>query len=150
MQRPGSNYRRSKRLSHAVLEALEPRRLLSTDIVTNLSDSGAGSLRQTLAGAAPGDTVQFASGLTGTLTLTSGQLNLNQNVTITGPGTSSLSISGGNNSTVFNVSAGVNASISGLTITQGFAGPRGDGGDIDNTGTLSLSSVNVNLGSAEL
>ncbi len=150
MQRPGPNYQRAKRLSHAVLEALEPRRLLSTDIVTNLADSGAGSLRQTLASAAPGDTVQFASGLTGTLTLTSGELNLNQNVTITGPGTSSLSISGGNNSTVFNVSAGVSASISGLTITEGFAGPRGDGGDIDNTGTLSLSSVNVNLGSAEL
>jgi hypothetical protein len=40
-----------------------------THTVTNLNDSGTGSLRQAITDAIGGDTIQFASGLTGTISL---------------------------------------------------------------------------------
>jgi hypothetical protein len=52
------------------LECLEDRTVPSTLTVTNLNDSGDGSLRFELAQAQAGDTVDFDSGLQGTLTLT--------------------------------------------------------------------------------
>ena len=54
--------------------------------VTNTNDSGAGSLRQALIDAQPDDTITFASGLTGQITLASGQLVIDKSLTITGPG----------------------------------------------------------------
>src|SRR5262245_3455413 len=57
------------------LEALEDRTLLSTLTVLNTADSGPGSLRQAIATASPGDTIDFAPNLSGkTIVLTSGQL----------------------------------------------------------------------------
>src|SRR5215469_6961681 len=56
----------------------------TTITVTNGNDSGPGSLRQALADVNDGDTINFA--LTGTIGLTSGELLVNNNVTISGPG----------------------------------------------------------------
>jgi hypothetical protein len=139
-RRQGSESRRRSQLNLAALEALEPRRLLSTDIVTNLNDSGLGSLRQTIASASAGDTVQFASSLAGgTIVLSTGELVVGQSLTITGLGASNLSISGNNASTIFAISAATNVSISGLTITEGNAGV-GEGGGIYNDGSLTLTN----------
>src|ERR671929_1202619 len=66
--------------------------------VTTLNDSGAGSLRAAIAAAnaTPGaDTITFQAGLTGTITLTSA-LQISQSVTIDGPGSSVLTLSGNN------------------------------------------------------
>ena len=52
--------------------------------VTNTNDSGPGSLRQALAVANDNDTITFA--VTGTIGLTSGELVLNNSITISGPG----------------------------------------------------------------
>ena len=60
--------------------------------VTNLDDSGAGSLRQAVIDAGAGDEIQFS--VTGTITLTSGQILINKNLTITGPGARVLTIDG--------------------------------------------------------
>ena len=54
-------------------------------VVQNTNDSGAGSLREALANANPGDTIDL-TGLTGTITLTSGELEVEDAVTIQGPG----------------------------------------------------------------
>ena len=63
----------------------------ATITVTNNNDSGAGSLRQAIADAASGDTINFADSLNAqTITLTSGELLINKNLTITGPGANQL------------------------------------------------------------
>ncbi len=94
----------------------------ATFTVTNLNDSGTGSLRQAIsdANATRGtDTIAFQTGLTGTITLTSGQMNINDDLTLQGPGVSVLAISGNNASRVFSIKAGINVFISNLTLKDG-------------------------------
>jgi len=117
----------------------------ATLTVTNTNDSGPGSLRQAIADAASGDIIAFAPGLTGTITLTSGELSINKDLTIIGPGAASLAISGNNASRVFRIFNGVTVSIYGVTIRNGNAA---DGGGISNTGTLTLNNVIVTSNAA--
>jgi hypothetical protein len=93
----------------------------TTRTVTNLADSGAGSLRQAIVDSANGDTINFS--VTGTIALTSGPLNISKSLTITGPGARNLHVSGTNPSvfTTLTVFAGT-STISGLTIGPGRAG----------------------------
>src|SRR5512133_3800329 len=58
--------------------------------VTNTNDSGPGSLRQALVDANDGDTIEFA--VTGTIGLTSDELLVDKNVTISGPGSENLAV----------------------------------------------------------
>src|SRR5213083_2429943 len=51
--------------------------------VTNTNDSGPGSLRQALADAHDGDTINFA--VTGAISLTNAEVVINKNITISGP-----------------------------------------------------------------
>ena len=57
--------------------------LAATITVTNTNDSGPGSLRQALVDANDGDTISFA--VTGTIGLTTAELEINHDVTILGP-----------------------------------------------------------------
>jgi len=96
--------------------------LLSTLTVTKSADSGPGSLRAEIAAASSGDTIVFSQKLNGqTITLTSGELVVNQSLNIDGLGAQKLSISGGGNSRVFDVVVGATVTLSGLTITAGTA-----------------------------
>src|SRR5689334_12341230 len=91
----------------------------STITVTNTNDSGAGSLRQAIIDASPGDTIDFHSALSGqTITLTSAELLINKNLSINGPGASLLSVSGNNARRIFKVTSGT-VSIAGLTLFNG-------------------------------
>src|SRR5438270_876285 len=75
--------RQSRRPFVPRLERLEDRTVPSTLTILNNLDSGPGSLRAVLAGAANGDTVAFAPSLSGkTITLTSGPLSVNTSVRI--------------------------------------------------------------------
>jgi hypothetical protein len=88
------------------------------------------SLRQAIAAAASGDTINFAPGVSGTITLTGGVLNITQSVTIAGPGAGVLTIDGNHNTTVFDIAPSLsnqNVTISGLTITNGSATTNGGG-----------------------
>jgi len=73
--------------------------------VTTTADSGPGSLRAALSNAAtcPGSTITFS--VTGTITLAS-RLLINQAVTISGPGYSNLTISGGGATRIFFIDPG--------------------------------------------
>jgi hypothetical protein len=110
----------------------------STITVTNTNDSGPGSLRQALRVANDGDTINFA--VTGTITLTSGGLPINKNITISGPGPDQLSIDGNQALLVFGVFPGNAATISGLTVRNAQSG-------IWNFGTLAISDCEVSRNS---
>src|SRR5713101_1634406 len=64
-----------------------------TITVVNTNDSGPGSLRQALVNANDGDTID-ATGVSGTILLTSGELQVTHNVTMNGPGAGSLAVNG--------------------------------------------------------
>ena len=107
--------------------------------VTSLDDHGPGSLREAIASASDGGAITFANNLAGgTIRLTSGELQINKNLTISGPAASLLSISGENKSRVFSISAGTFVTISNLTIKNGLENKEAGGGII-NFGFLTLS-----------
>jgi hypothetical protein len=116
--------------------------------VTNTNDSGPGSLRQALADANDGDTIDFA--VTGTIGLTSGELLVDKAITISGPGAENLAVNANAKNRVFHVTGG-NVTISGLTITNGDASGNlpGGGGIYNDHSTLTVnnSTISSNLGS---
>ncbi len=135
----------------------------ATNIVASQSDSGPGSLRQTIIDASSGDTIAF--GVTGIITLSSGELVIDKDLTLVGPGLTNLAISGNHAGRVFAVPSGVTALISGLTVCNGQA-PNGadgtvfgmffttpgepgeSGGAIHNSGFLVLNDCRVASNSA--
>src|SRR5262245_12819801 len=91
------------------IETLEDRTVPSTFTVLNVADSGDGSLRAAIqaAEANPGaDVIQFASRVHGTITLTTGELDVRSDLTIDGPGADRLTVSGNDASRVFDVVGG--------------------------------------------
>src|SRR5262249_49160642 len=125
-----------------------------TTLVVNVASDGVGygpgqlSLRQAvnLANAqTTGDSISFDPSVFATpqtITLTAGPLSLTDaaRTTITGPGPSLLTISGGATSRVFDI-PGASVALSGMTITGGHAG---NGGGLRNAGgRLSLTNVTV-------
>lgn len=89
--------------------------------VTNLNDSGAGSLRQAIqdANSNPGaDLITFQLGLAGTIALGSQLPALTDDLTIRGPGSKVISISGQDQHRIFRVNSGT-VRISGLTLKNG-------------------------------
>src|SRR5213596_942009 len=85
--------------------------------VTSTADAGPGSLRDAILNAAPNATIDCSIG--GTITLTSGEILINKNLTISGPGASNLLIerstdNGTPNFRIFNIVSG-NVTLSGLT-----------------------------------
>ncbi len=92
----------------------------ATLTVTNKNNSGAGSFRQAIIDAAPGDTINFAAGLNGALLLNTSTLAINKSLTIIGPGANVLRLEMdlGDQRRVIHVLSGT-VSISGLSITGG-------------------------------
>jgi hypothetical protein len=125
----------NRRHSRPHLETLEGRCLPST--VTNLNDAGGGSLRDAIAITPAGGMVDFQAGLSGTITLTSGALDIASNLTIMGRGTNLLTVSGNETSQVFVIEESATVAISGLTIANGSGL---NGGGIQNAGTLNLTA----------
>lgn len=152
LQRPSAP--RPPRFAHRFqprLEAMEDRTVPSTLTVTNTNDGGPGSLRAFIKAAHRGDTITFAPALAGqTITLTGGELTIakNDNLTIAGPAAGPVTISGGRQSRVFEVTAKGQLTLTGLVITGGYA--RGastvagqSGGGIDNHGTVTVSNCTI-------
>lgn len=128
------------------LELLEDRMLPSTLTVTSLLAGGPGSLRAEIAAAAAGDTIVLDSSLSGQIMLTSGELDITQNLTIQGPGAATLTVSGNNAQRVFHILPSVSATISGLTIANGSVPDFGAG--IESEGSLTLLDSTLTNNSA--
>ena len=114
----------------------------ATFTVANLNDSGLGSLRDaiTQANTTPGaDTITFQAGLTGTITLTSGELAINESLTVNGPGEGVITVSGNGSSAIFNSENAASTTpetvdINNLTLTGGAGSAGGAIHDADDTG----------------
>ncbi|WP_035603568.1 right-handed parallel beta-helix repeat-containing protein [Haloferula sp. BvORR071] len=123
--------------------------------VTSLADTGPGTLRDQIAAAASGDTIDFS--VTGTITLTSsGHINIAKDLTIAGPGAGSLIVKRINYATsIFDISSG-SVGISGITLTDGngngitdSAGFQSYGGAIYMTGgTLTIADTTFSANGA--
>lgn len=91
--------------------------------VTTLADSGPGSLRAAVEGSSDGTTIYFDPALNGqTITLTSGELAIDANITITGPGANLLTVSRDGQASpfrIFHVLPGHAVIIEGLTMSGG-------------------------------
>jgi len=148
----------------------------ATFTVTSTADSGAGTLRQAIADAAPGDTINFSLPGGSVIGLMSGSLVIDKNLSIDGPGAQLLNVRNvnpdiaANRFRIFTIFAGdFNVAISGLTISDGKAGGlfnrtstltltrcvifgngayRGSGGGIANSGTMTISECTISGNSA--
>jgi hypothetical protein len=101
--------------------------------VLNLNDTGAGSLRNRIAVAAPGDVIVFD--VPGTIYLNS-SIAINKELTLQGPGASVLAISGSNKDRIFTTSGGPIV-ISKLTLRDGLVvGADGTDGGIGQDGGI--------------
>jgi len=117
----------------------------ATITVTNGNDSGLGSLRHAISfDASPGDTINFAPSVT-TVTLTSDELVIDKNLTITGPGATRLTVQANSSvitARVFHISSStVTVSISGITISNGYNFFGGAG--ILSVGVLTLTDCTI-------
>ncbi len=155
--RAAPSFRRRSRSFRPLLETLEVRTLLSTYVVNSPTDTGTGSgltgdirycITQADQPANAGSTITFDTATTGgTITLSHGQLAISDNMTISGPRASSLTISGNNSSRLFDVASGGSLSLQNVTLSAGMAygtGTAAEGGAIYSSGTLALSGVTVN------
>src|SRR5262249_5095106 len=146
-------------------ESLETRTLLSITVNTLVDESngvgiGGISLRDAIAAAAPGDTINFAPSLftsgPATIPLTHGQLAIDKPLIINGPGRDSLTVDGSQNPPtdenggIFQVTSSSgsttnNVTISGLTMTGGHASYFG--GAIYNLENLTITGCSVSSNS---
>jgi hypothetical protein len=166
---PSTSPRRDRRRSFAPrLEHLEERQLLSQVFTVNVANDNlmnppvgnmpAMTLRQAInaanndtgsTNAAP-DTIRFASGLAGRITLTQGELDITRPVVIDGPGASTLTIDAQQQSRVIAVlSSNINVTLDSLTITGGKVGGTDDhGGGVWNAGNLTIHNCVLSGNSA--
>src|SRR6266446_3587783 len=110
--------------------------------VTNTNDSGSGSLRQALAIANDGDTID-ATGISGAISLISGELLVNKSVMINGAGADVLAVDGNAAGRVFFITLGETVTLSGFTIRNGHAGNAGGGIDNEDGSTVTITNCTL-------
>jgi CSLREA domain-containing protein len=105
------------------------------------------SLRDAIGVAPAGSTITF--NVTGTITLNEGLLVIKKNLTIEGPGADQLAISGNNIERIFYINnAGVNFTLSGVTIKNGKSFDSDGGGMYNNGGTVVLEEMTFSQNTA--
>lgn len=104
-------------------------------LVTNVRDAGAGSLRQALILACPGEVLDLSS-VSGTLSLTT-PLEIFQDVSIQGNPTLPLRLDGNNSTRILEIAAGATTNLSWLSFVRGYSDLFG-GGAIQNRGNTTI------------
>jgi hypothetical protein len=125
----------------------------SDQVVITNADSGAGSLRQAILDACDGSSISFdVTQVVSPIALTSDELLINKNLTILGPGASTLTVQRATagatpNFRIFEIAAGsFTVNISGLTISNGTT-PNGSSGNdaAPGGGVLNNPGASLNL-----
>ena len=113
-----------------------------TVIVTNCDDAGPGSLRDAVANAASGETIDLTQLACSTITLTTGAIDVPlDDLSVTGPGAATLTVNGSNLDRVFTHDGSGTLRIGGLTLTNGFNGlpaAYGAGGCVYSIGSVAV------------
>jgi hypothetical protein len=114
-------------------------------VVTNCDDAGPGSLREAVAGAASGETIDLSALACATISLTTGYIGIAQDdLSIVGPGASVLAIDAGSTSGVLRHAGTGTLSLAGLTISHGeYSGATPLGGCLYSAGSISLVNSKV-------
>ncbi len=118
-------------------------------LVKNLADSGDGSLRGAIGNAASGDVINFKLPSPRTIALTSGELVINKDLIINGPGADKLTLKRVKTAPkfrIFNIGQDEVVSIDGLKIANGNTPDAG--GAIDSVGIVQLSNMIFNANKA--
>lgn len=130
---------------------------MSIITVTNMTDSGVGSLRYAVEAAQNGDTIKFSSTLASkTITLVQGQLTIapGKNITVDGVDAPGLTISGNNASRLFFVNSNqdfpASLSLKNLNLTQGYTAERGGAVYITHKGKLTVDNVSFQRNTSNL
>ena len=113
-----------------------------TITVTSTADAGAGTLRQAILDAMPGDTITFDLVLPATIAVTSDALIIDKDLIVAGAGARQLTIQCqiGFALGTIQINSGVAVTISGVTISGGFGLETGA---IHNEGVLNLDACSV-------
>lgn len=143
---------RARRASRPRLEGLETRDLPATFLVTDLGDSGPGTLRDAIQKAnqdATLDVISFDPDLTGTIALKTALPDITNSLAVFGPGSSRLTVAADPAADaatfrVFTVGQGAIVGLNGLTISGGEGAAYG--GNIANAGTLLVFDSTVTGG----
>jgi len=107
--------------------------------VTNPGDHGEGTLRDVISCSPSNTNVGFILPPLSQITLTSGEILIEKNITLSGTGILNLTISGNNSSRIFQVQTGRSLTIKDMVLKDGAA--TTDGGAIYSKGYLSLRNV---------
>lgn len=115
-------------------------------IVSNTNDDGCGSLRKAVELANSGDVVQFEPSInSSTITLTSGQITIDKNLTIQGNGFIFTKIDGNSTGRIFSINQADTVSITGVGLQNGNAT---NGGAITTKGYTTISNSYLNNNTA--
>jgi hypothetical protein len=126
----------------------------ATLAVTSTADDGSpGTLRSALELAANGDTIDL-TGLSGTIALVGGELVVEKDLIVAGPGPAQLTVDGQFESRVFSIAPGATVTLAGLTIANGydssFVSDGAGGGILNELGNLTVTNCVLSGNSADV
>jgi hypothetical protein len=112
----------------------------STKFITSTADDGSpGTLRYTVENACTGDLIQFDASLWNSTIILSNEIVIEEDIAVVGFGQYNLTLSGNNSNRIFRISPLANATISNISLNNGYAATNG--GAFLNEGNLTLDGV---------